>query len=67
MIIVVIVGPPKSGKSILAQLIKDMLKSLGDSVTITDDSPRMSIRPDLRLPQVFKGTTIEIIVKSVAK
>lgn len=63
MIVVTIAGPTKSGKSILAQWIKDSLP-LGDSVVVKDDSPREyhPRRTIGELRQVFKGTTIKIIV-----
>lgn len=67
MIEIIISGPPKCGKSILAQLIKDALKSLGDSVIVQDASPRLAVNPNIRLPNVFKGTTIQINVITEGK
>lgn len=64
MIVVTIAGPAKCGKSILAQHIKfNLLEKLGDAVTIQDNSPHIPMPGESdMLPQIFEGTTIEIVV-----
>ena len=64
MIKITITGPAKSGKSILASYIGNLLLPLGDQVVINDVSPRNSkFLPIAPMTNIFKGTTINIVVK----